>query len=58
MLVGYQLLNKYMLPPINSELSLNTEENLVTSASVAVASDSEKNVENFIEPVAPMEHAE
>ena len=35
-----------------------TVESPVTSASIAVASDSEENGENLIEPVAPMEHEE
>ena len=58
MLVGIPIVGQIHAPSRKFRFVPNAAENLVTIPSVAVVSESEENVENLIEPVAPMEHEE
>ena len=58
MLVRIPILEQIHAPSDQFRTVSNAVENPVTSPSVAVACDSEENVENLIEPVTPVEHEE
>ena len=54
MLAGIPIAGQIHAPTNQFRTASNTAENLVMSDSVAVTSDSKENMENVIEPVAPM----
>ena len=57
MLAGIPIVEQIHAPSNQFRTVSNIAENPVTSAPFAVASDSEENEENLVEPVAPTQHA-